>query len=117
MEVGNEVHLNSKNISINMTTNALVALPLTIPADPWLASKVQEFYNKAVKDIETDTEDTAIEAGLAYRKIVTSLLPRELSEINRTWSALNLEPNETRASNFAYTCEAVTRRASAPSSF
>ena len=98
-------------------TNASVSITLQIPSDPWLGRQVQDFYQRAMEDIQEDTEDSATEAGLAYRRIVRELLPLELSKVNSTWSALNLEPSEKNALAFSVVCEKIVKRTASVSAF
>lgn len=92
--------------------------PLTlIPADPYVVFQAKDLKTKVLLDMEFDTESTATEAALSYLKLIHFLLPAERSEIERTWSALNLEPNETRIENFVYYCDKVIDRASQDTSW
>lgn len=77
-------------------TVAKISAATLIPADPYVVYQTQDLRSKVLLDMEHDTENTATEAALSYLKLVHFLLPAERSEIERTWSALNLEPNETR---------------------
>lgn len=90
---------------------------LPIPADLFLVKQVKDFLHKALVDIEQDTEESATEAGMSYRRMVHFLHPSELSEINKTWSALNLDPSSRRIEELSYVCEGVIHRASGVSYF
>lgn len=90
---------------------------LFVPADSQLAHDVSVFHDKVLKDLDVDSEATAVDAANSYRKLVYFLWPSERHAVNAAWSEVNQEPTDANIGLFETVCNEVARRASHTTSF
>jgi hypothetical protein len=90
---------------------------LFVPADNLLAHDVSIFRDKVLKDLEVDSEATAVDAANAYRKLVYFLWPSERHAVNAAWSEVNQDPTDENVSWFESVCSTILGRASHTTSF